>query len=142
MHHCGKQVQLTDDQVQRADLLIRFLLSLGFSFQPARSGGARSQARLELGLLDQTLGVAVDQSLDRAVGLGELTVESIAFEPMRRGMHGVQAPLIFSYRPVSGCRAAGRPRLHTASSSNSMATSRASHRNAPWKRLRSVPQQR
>ncbi len=94
MHHRGKQVQLTNDEVQRADLLIRFMESLGFGFQPGSPAAQRSQARLEFRLLDQSLRVAVDQPLDRAAGLGPLTVKSVEFEPMWRGLHGVQAPLI------------------------------------------------
>ena len=80
MHHRGKQVQLANHEVQRADLLIGFLLGLGFSFQPGCPAAQRGQARLEFGLLDQPLRVAVDQSLDRAARLGQLTVKSIEFE--------------------------------------------------------------
>ncbi len=75
-------------------MLIGLLVSLGFSFQPSCPAPQRSQARLEFRLLNQALRVAVDQPLERAVGLSQLTVEGIEFEPMRRGLHGVQAPLI------------------------------------------------
>ena len=83
VHHRGKQVELADHELQRADLLIGFLLGLGFSFQPGCPPAQLGQARLELRLLDQSLRVAVDQPLDRTARLGQLTVESIEFEPMR-----------------------------------------------------------
>ena len=106
MHHRGKQVEFADHEMQRADLLIGFLLSLGFGFQPGCPAAQRGQARLELRLVDQSLGVAVDQPLDRAARLGPLTVKSIEFEPMRRGLHGVQAPLILRDDP---CRIVEQP---------------------------------
>ena len=51
-------------------------------------------------------GVAVDQPLDGAARLGQLTVEGIEFEPMRRGLHRVQAPLILRDHP---CRVVEQP---------------------------------
>ena len=74
-HHCGKQVQLTNDEVKRADLLIRFLVSLGLGFQPGCPAAQIGQARLEFRLLDQPFGVAVDQPLDGAARLEHRTVK-------------------------------------------------------------------
>ena len=75
-------------------MLIGLVLSLGFGFQPGCPAAQRGQARLEFRLLDQPLRVAVDQPLGCTAGLGQLTVKGIEFEPMRRGVHRVQAPLI------------------------------------------------
>jgi hypothetical protein len=99
MHHRGKQVEFADNEVQRADLLSGLLLGLGFGFQPGRPAAQLSEAWFELRLLDQALRVAVDQPLNGAARLRQLTAESIQFELVRRGLERIQAALILFDHP-------------------------------------------
>ena len=77
MHHRGEQVQLADHALKGADLLLGGLLGTGFSFKPCRAPAQVSDARFELWLLNQPLGIAVDQATDRTARFGELAGESI-----------------------------------------------------------------
>jgi hypothetical protein len=50
---------------------------LGLGFEPRGPRAELGDARLELGPLDQTFGVAVDDAVDRTAGLDDLTLEDI-----------------------------------------------------------------
>jgi hypothetical protein len=99
MHHRGKQVEFANDEVQRADLLSGLLLGIGFGFQPGRPAAQLDEAWFELRLLDQALRVAVDQPLNGAARLRQLTAESIELELVRRGLDRIQAALVLFNDP-------------------------------------------
>ena len=69
-HHRGKQVQLADDTLKRADLLFGGLLFAGFGLKSGQAPAQFSKARLKLGLFDQSLRIAVDQAADRTPCFG------------------------------------------------------------------------
>ena len=50
-------------------------------------------------LLDQAFGVAVDDAVDRAAGLDDLTLEGVELEPTRAGLYRVEAPLVLLQDP-------------------------------------------
>ena len=106
MHHLGKQLEFPHHELERSDLLSGLPLGLGFGFQPGRPAAQLSETRLELRLLDQALRVAVDQPLDGAVRLRQLTAESIEFELVRGGLDRIQAALILVDDP---CRVVEQP---------------------------------
>ncbi|EIM31251.1 hypothetical protein U0023_26560 (plasmid) [Microvirga lotononidis] len=106
MHHLGKQLEFPHHELERSDLLSGLLLGLGFGFQPGCPAAQLSEARFELGLLDQALRVAVDQPLDGAARLRQLTAESIEFELVRGGLDRIQAALILFDDP---CRVVEQP---------------------------------
>ena len=54
------------------------------------------EPRLELGLADHALGVAVDQPADAAAQFGKLALDCFQLGPARPGSHGLQAALVFS----------------------------------------------
>jgi hypothetical protein len=58
-------------------LLLRHPQCLGLGFEPRGPRAELGDARLELGLLDQTFGVAVDDAVDRTAGLDDLTLEDV-----------------------------------------------------------------
>src|SRR3954452_11354640 len=95
MHHRGEQVQLADHALKGADLLLSGLLSIDLRLKPCRTPAQVSDARLKLWLLNQPLGIAVDQATDRAARFGKLTGESIKLWLARMCLHRVQPPLIF-----------------------------------------------
>jgi hypothetical protein len=97
VHHRGEQFQLADDPLKGADLLFGSLLFSDVSLKSGCAPAQVSDPRLELGLLDQTLGIAVDQAADRAASFGELTGESVAFELTGMRLDRVETSLIFSY---------------------------------------------
>ena len=66
MHHRGKQFQLADDPLKGADLLFGGLLVSDFGLKSGCAPAQVSDPRLELGLFDQAIGIAVDQAADRA----------------------------------------------------------------------------
>ena len=76
MHHRGEQVQLADHALKGADPLLSGLLSIDLRLKPCRTPAQVSDARLKLWLLDQPLGIAVDQATDRTAR-SELAGESI-----------------------------------------------------------------
>ncbi len=97
MHHRGKQFQLADDPLKGADLLFGGLLFSDFGFKSGCAPAQVSDPRLELGLFDQALGIAVDQAVDRAASFSELAGESIAFELTGMSLDRVETSLIFLY---------------------------------------------
>jgi hypothetical protein len=105
MHHLGKQLEFPHHELERSDLLSGLLLGLGFGFQPGRPAAQLSEARFELRLLDQALRVAVDQPLDGAARLRQLTA-GIEFELVRGGLDRIQAALILFDNP---CRVVEQP---------------------------------
>ena len=70
MHHRGEQVQLADHALKGADLLLSGLLGIDLSLKPCRAPAQVSDARFELWLLNQPLGIAVDQATDRTARFG------------------------------------------------------------------------
>src|SRR3954453_416589 len=77
MHHRGEQVQLADYALKGADLLLSGLLGIDLSLKPCRASAQVRDARFELWLLNQPLGIAVDQATDRTARFGELAGERI-----------------------------------------------------------------
>ena len=77
MHHCGEQIQLADHALKGADLLLSGLLGIDLSLKPCRAPAQVRDARFELWLLNQPLGIAVDQATDRTARFGELAGESV-----------------------------------------------------------------
>jgi hypothetical protein len=95
MHHRGEQVQLADHALKGADPLLSGLLSIDLRFKPCRTPAQVSDARLKLWLLNQPLGITVDQATDRAARFGKLAGESIKLRLVRMSLHRIQPPLIF-----------------------------------------------
>ena len=67
----------------------------GFGLKSGHTPAQLSKARLELGLFDQSLRIAVDQAADRTPCFGQLPGESVQFELARISLKRVEAPLIF-----------------------------------------------
>ena len=93
-HHVGEQAQLADDEPEGAGLFLLRVQRAGLSLEPRRAPAQLRDTRLELGLFDQSLGVAVDEAVGRTTRLGQLAADRVELEQARVGLHHVQAPLI------------------------------------------------
>jgi hypothetical protein len=80
--------------LKRADLLFGGLLCAGFGLKSGRAPAQLSNARLELGLFDQALRVAVDQATDRTPCFGQLPGESVELKLVRMSLKRVEPPLV------------------------------------------------
>ncbi len=87
--------QLADDELQRMRLLGGVLKRCGIGFELGDAPAQARQPRLEFGLADHALGVAVDQPADAAAQLRELALECLQLGPVRPGAHGLQAAPAF-----------------------------------------------
>src|ERR1700761_6213950 len=75
-------------------LFLRDLQLAGFGFEPCRTPTEFSNARLKLGLLDQSFSVTVDEPSNRAAGFGQPAVDRVEFQPTWAGLRCIQAPLV------------------------------------------------
>jgi len=66
----------------------------GFGLKSGQAPAQLSDARLELGLLDQALRIAVDQTADRTPCFGQLAGESVQLKLARMGLKRVEASLV------------------------------------------------
>src|SRR5688572_6799382 len=74
-HLAGKILEPSDQERQCGPQRLVIEQSLALLLQTGQTPAQASQARLELGLIDQALGVAVDQPADPPVQLGDLPIE-------------------------------------------------------------------
>ena len=78
MHHRGEQVQLADHALKGADLLLSGLLGIDLSLKPCRAPAQVRDARFELWLLNQPLGIAVDRLRIPMMSPGHSGIMSLA----------------------------------------------------------------
>ena len=70
------------------------MLFASFGLKSGQAPPQLSDARLELGFLDQALRIAVDQAVDRTPCFGQLAGESVQFELARMSLKRVEASLV------------------------------------------------
>src|SRR5690242_7583370 len=75
-------------------LFLRDLQLAGFGFEPRRAPTEFSNARLKLGLLDQSFSVTVDEPSNRAARFGQSAIDRVEFQPAWAGLRCIQAPLV------------------------------------------------
>jgi hypothetical protein len=93
-HGC-EDLQLTDDELQRARLLGGVAECGNFGLELGDAPAQARQPRLELRLADHAFRIAVDQPARPGAQLAELALQRLQLGPTRPAAHGLQAALVF-----------------------------------------------
>src|SRR3954453_8000839 len=93
-YHRGEQIQFANDPLKRAGLLFGPLLLAGLGFKSGQAPTQLSDARFELGFLDQALRIAVDQAVNRTPHFGQLAGEGVELKLVWMSLKRVEPPLV------------------------------------------------
>jgi hypothetical protein len=93
--HLGKEAELSDHELKGARLLRCIAKRDGVRLELGQPSAQVGDARLELAFVNEALGVAVDEPIDRPPEPADLAFHDVELEPSRSGTGHLQAPLIF-----------------------------------------------
>ena len=95
-HLAGKILEPSDQERQCGPQRLLIEESPALLLQTGQTPAQASQARLELGLVDETLGIAVNQPADPAVQLGDLAIEQGRIGPRGIALADLNEPPLVS----------------------------------------------